>query len=125
MVDASVRRSLQGSSSGLVYNPPHGAKLRGGLGGLRNEPNLGARLLIRFGWGGFGNPRCGQLRALHGGFYELPGGLQALVAADRIDAALETIEHPVGEVEDAAVGMIVRGVIALRAVGFVTGFSSV
>jgi hypothetical protein len=41
-----------------------------------------------------------------------------VVAADRIDAALETIEDPVAVVEDPADGMIVREVIALRTVGF-------
>jgi hypothetical protein len=57
----------------------------------------------------------------------LLGGLQALeflegavvVAADGIDAALETVEHPVAEVEDPADGMLIRVVTALRTLGFV------
>ena len=42
-----------------------------------------------------------------------------VVAADRIDAALETIEHLVAVVEDPAVGMLIRRVRALRKLRFV------
>ena len=42
-----------------------------------------------------------------------------VVAVDRINAALETIEHPVAEVEDPADGMLIRVVTALRTLGFV------
>ena len=95
---------------------------------LRNEANLWARLLIwrglRWGrgWRGIGSGGLGLFQLLG-----LVGGLEALeflegavvVAADRIDAALEAIEHAVGEVEDPAVGMLIRGVSALRILGLV------
>ena len=42
-----------------------------------------------------------------------------IVAADRIDAALEMIEDPVAVAEDPADGMLIRVVIALRTLGFV------
>ena len=95
--------------------------------GLRNEPNLGARLLIRFGWRRAGNPGCGRPRLRGGALHRLLRSLQGLeffqgavvVAVSRIDAALETLEHPVGEGKNAAVGMLVRLEAAFRTLGLV------
>jgi hypothetical protein len=81
---------VQGRSSGLVYDLGHGTRLEGDFGGLRNEPNLGSRLLFRLGWGGGGNLGCGRFRRFRdcdwagreahptGAFHGLVGGLQAM-----------------------------------------------
>ena len=121
-----VRQAVK-TGAGWLVSLCHRARLGSGFGELRNEPNLRARLLIRWGLCGGGNLGCGRLRLLRGAFCGLLGGLQALeflesamvVAADRIDAALETIEHLVAVVEDPADGMLIRVVTALRALGFV------
>ena len=80
--------------------------------------------MIRLERGGLGGAGCGRFRRLRRAFHGLAGGggLQALeffesavvVAVDRIDAALETIEHSVAVVEDATLGVLIRVVIAAR-----------
>jgi hypothetical protein len=97
---------------------------------LRNKPNLRDRLLIRLEVGGFCRAGGGAFRGWRGGFRGWIGsvaGFQTLeflegavvVAADGIDAALETIEDLVGAVEDAALGLLVRVDDALGMVDFV------
>src|ERR1017187_3116508 len=99
LAGGGVRQAVK-TGAGWLVSLCHRARLGSSFGGLRDEPHLRARLLIRWGLCGGGNLGCGCLRLLRGAFCGLLGGLQALeflesamvVAADRIDAALETIE---------------------------------